>query len=279
MADAQTVNVPFGVDGKPTGQLPVDPNAPVTQPKAGPSKPAWLPEKFWDASSGQPKVEALAGSYAELEKRFSSEPKAPEVKATPASKPNLELPKKAETPTPEVKSTEQQAQQATRLSDADLFEFSKEYDQNGQLSPETYTKLESMGHSKGLVDSVIAGQLALRQVTRAETTALVGGDDAYTEMASWAAEALSPEERSAFDRAVLGTDSGARKAAVLGLHARYQASAGNPPAATVRGTAGNGGTGNAFRSQGEMIAAMKDPRYKTDSAYQQDVIARVAGMR
>lgn len=33
-------------------------------------RPAWLPEKFWDGDGKAPRVEALAQSYGELEKRF-----------------------------------------------------------------------------------------------------------------------------------------------------------------------------------------------------------------
>lgn len=35
--------------------------------------PAWLPEKFWDAATGEVRVEALAKSYAELERALSTQ--------------------------------------------------------------------------------------------------------------------------------------------------------------------------------------------------------------
>lgn len=36
-----------------------------------PSRPAYLPEKFWDTANGQANLEALAKSYGELERKLS----------------------------------------------------------------------------------------------------------------------------------------------------------------------------------------------------------------
>lgn len=42
-------------------------------------RPAYIPEKFWDKNKGEPNLEAMAKSYAELEKNFrSGKHKAPE---------------------------------------------------------------------------------------------------------------------------------------------------------------------------------------------------------
>jgi len=41
------------------------------------NRPAYLPEKFWDSTTNQPRLEALARSYAELEKRLGGNAGAP----------------------------------------------------------------------------------------------------------------------------------------------------------------------------------------------------------
>lgn len=51
---------PGGGEPAPGGETPPASNAPA--------RPDWLPEKFFDAKAGAPNVEALAKSYAELEK-------------------------------------------------------------------------------------------------------------------------------------------------------------------------------------------------------------------
>lgn len=61
----------------------------TTTIEAAPStvtRPEYIPEKFWDAQKGEPKIDQLAISYANLEKAFSSKsqaPKKPGADATP----------------------------------------------------------------------------------------------------------------------------------------------------------------------------------------------------
>lgn len=43
---------------------------PTTEAADAPQRPAFLPEKFWDGDSGQPRVEDLAKSYTELQGAF-----------------------------------------------------------------------------------------------------------------------------------------------------------------------------------------------------------------
>jgi hypothetical protein len=50
-------------------------------PAGGPSRPDYVPEKFWDTQAGQVRVEALSKSYGELERRMSGMipgPKSPD---------------------------------------------------------------------------------------------------------------------------------------------------------------------------------------------------------
>lgn len=48
-------------------------------------RPAYIPEKFWDAQKGEPKIDQLAISYANLEKAFSSKSQAPKKPNADAS--------------------------------------------------------------------------------------------------------------------------------------------------------------------------------------------------
>jgi hypothetical protein len=48
-----------------------DPNLPMPSPQAGPARPDYVPEKFWNAQRGSIESEALARAYAELERKMS----------------------------------------------------------------------------------------------------------------------------------------------------------------------------------------------------------------
>lgn len=52
---------------------PADPAKPIeTKATDAPTRPDWLPEKFWDAKGNAPAYDKLAKSYSELEKQFKA---------------------------------------------------------------------------------------------------------------------------------------------------------------------------------------------------------------
>lgn len=57
------------------------------------SMPSWLPEKFWDQEAGDVRVEALARSYIELERRLGApgDPMASALRSLPESADGYEL--------------------------------------------------------------------------------------------------------------------------------------------------------------------------------------------
>ena len=48
-------------------------------------RPAYIPEKFWDAQKGEPKVDQLGASYLQLEKAFGAKSQAPKKPGADAS--------------------------------------------------------------------------------------------------------------------------------------------------------------------------------------------------
>jgi hypothetical protein len=63
------------------------------------------------------------------------------------------------------------------------------------------------------------------------------------------------------------------KLAVAGLQAQY-AEANGFEGTTLQGKPAKA-SGETFRSQAELVAAIGDPRYDTDPAYRSDVIAKL----
>ena len=224
-----------------------EPQAEETQ-----ERPEWLPEKFKSA-------EDMANAYAELEKRMGQG--AGEVEE--------EQPQQQE-----EEQTNDNNQEAGNYNEA-VVEASQEFFANdGQLSEETYKKLEEVGLPRDLVDSYAAGQQALMQGEEAEIKGVAGGE--YDQMAEWANEQLPQEEIDAFDEAVTGGTVSQAKLAVQGLYARYQNATGATQPKLVQGAV-SGTSTMPFKSMQELARAQSDPRYRSgDKAYHQEIDRRLA---
>jgi hypothetical protein len=102
----------------------------------------------------------------------------------------------------------------------------------------------------------------------------VGGQDAYNDTLSWAADNLKPEEVAAYDNVVNSGNKDAIFFAVQALNQRYKDSvgfegqqiSGKAPKSTVKG----------FRSNAELANAISDPRYRNDPAYRYDIEQKLA---
>lgn len=167
----------------------------------------------------------------------------------------------------------EQTTQETQVSDpvAKLQEFSNEFFSTGKLSDSSYGELEKMGYPKSIVDQFIAGQQAV--IAREEQSVFesVGGQSAYEQMIQWAGSNLSVQEIEAYNKAVGSGDQAQMMFAVKGLQARYTAQTREP-----NFISGAKAAPGVFRSVAEVVAAMSDPRYKSDAAYRSDVERKIA---
>ena len=120
---------------------------PVTEeelPQDQSDRPEWLPEKFKSP-------EDMAQAYAELEKKLGQAPKEDTEESE-------QVEEKAE-------DDEEQSKENTSEAYKAVAEASKEFFENdGQLSEETYNALEKAGLPRDLVDSYAAGQQALLSI-------------------------------------------------------------------------------------------------------------------
>jgi len=240
---------------EPVDEAVETPEVQQTEPEAEETtqRPEWLPEKFESA-------EDMAKSYAELEKRMGKG--AEEVEEV-----QQEEQKQEET-------NDDDNQEAGNYNEA-VVEASQEFFANdGQLSEETYKKLEEVGLPRDLVDSYAAGQQALLQSEEAQIKGVAG--DSYDAMAEWANEHLPQEEIDAFDEAVTSGTINQAKLAVQGLYARYQNATGATQPKLVQGAV-SGSSTMPFKSMQELARAQSDPRYRSgDKAYHQEIDRRLA---
>lgn len=153
--------------------------------------------------------------------------------------------------------------------------FAEKFAAEGSFSEEDYAAMEEMGYTRALVDGYAEGQRAIAERMVGELHEITGGQANFAKMQAWTKEALTVEERKAFNKVANSGNLEDTKAALRGLWARYQQA--HPRRA--RRTAGNRPAPNAgltpFANQDEMLAAMDNPKYGTDEAYTKQVEARV----
>jgi NADH dehydrogenase/NADH:ubiquinone oxidoreductase subunit G len=219
-----------------------------------------LPEKFKS-------VEDLAKSYSELEKKLGEQtPKEETVDPVSATKLKEEAPKQ--------ENSLEIAEDAVENAGLNFDTLAQEYAEKGQLGDESYKALEQSGIPKAYVDQFIAGQKAIGEQQTTNVKTMVGGEEAYNEMASWASKNMSEGEKKAYNAAVNSADMDTVKLAVDGLRAKYQAANGTEPS-LMQGKA-TPVAEQGFESWAEVTEAMADPRYAKDPAYQAAVKAKIA---
>lgn len=233
------------------------------------ARPEWLPEKFKDTKQ-------MAEAYKELEQKMSSggtpEPAAEEPTAdAPEAAPTEAEP----TPVPEDMDLkiDVSAQQAADWVD----EFSKEFNEKGELSEESFASLEKRGLPRRFVESYIEGQKALVQGRVQSVVSAVGGQEAYGELVQWAAQNLSEQEVASFNQMVTGNSLDQARFAVMGLKARRDGVMGTG-SKLKQGTGAASGAPEGlepFETLGQLIQAQSDPRYKTSPKYRESVMARL----
>ena len=231
-------------------------------------------------------VEALAASYKELEGKLGDvaktkeEPVAEDVaEYQEDGSVNYELAK------------QQYGEKLGELfeqSDIDPFAINKYYQENnGTISEEHYKELESTGLTRNVIDSYLAGlkpKEGTEQVAAdpsfpeyEDIVGIAGGEDKYMEMLKWMDGNISKEELQEFDKIVDAEKRNIPKVtlAVQEMFTRYKNAMGVEPR-LISGRTSSSPNTRVFRSNAEVVAAMRDPRYKTDIAFQHEVQRRLA---
>ena len=163
-------------------------------------------------------------------------------------------------------------------------EASDEYYANdGTLSEETISKFSEMS-SQDLVEAYMemyeSGQVGQAsqgvEMSEAQVNSVMnaaGGEANYNEIVEWAAGNLSDRQIDAFDSVVDSGNPAAIGIAFQGLQSAYQEANGYE-GRMLQGKAPSS-SGDVYRSQAELVAAMGDPRYDNDPAYRADVIQKL----
>tara|TARA_R110001583_G_scaffold184970_1_gene344603 strand:+ start:13061 stop:13831 length:771 start_codon:yes stop_codon:yes gene_type:complete len=228
------------------------------QPQEITTRPDDIPEKFWDTTSGTVNTKALLESYTHLEQKMSA--KEPEAPKEPEAKPD-----DGDTVEPDAPSFDEAIQKAT-----------EEFQANGELSDEMMKSLGDIGISEALINGYIKGVEADSKAALGEVHTVAGSEESWTEIMEWAALNISADKTKELNEGLASNDN--RINTAIELKSLFDNAVHNPQV-TIQGSSASitGDTG-PFKSQGELIAAMSDPRYKSDTNYQQKVHARLAKM-
>lgn len=230
------------------------------------ARPEGLPEKFksW---------EDMAKSYAELEKKLGA-PAEPAKPATPADPAKPAVPADAKPADSKLAITPEQkaAEGVVAKAGLDMVALSTEFAENGDLKPETYTKLAESGIPKEMVDSYIAGQKAVAAQYEAEAFATANGQENYVKMTDWAKTGMTAGEQQAFNKAVTSGDKDQMKFAVSALKSRYEANFGTTPNLVAGGITPSG---DVYESMAQVTTDMKKPEYRKDPAFRARVEAKL----
>ena len=190
---------------------------------------------------------------------------------------------------PEVSESEEQSEPGkateiygeyigSRLDEAgvDYQGMNTRWQETGQLTEEDYTSLEGAGFTKDMVEAYLDGvqyraaqdsELAAKEVTAIKQE--FGGEKVYDEMLTWAAGNLDQGEIDAFNDMHKPSNPHQIRIAVAGLQAAYMNNAPREPQ-LVGGRTARADT-TKYESAAQVVAAMNDERYATDSAYRKQV--------
>ena len=200
-------------------------------------------------------AEELEAAYIELQKKLGSSKDEP-----------------TEEPAPE--SEEEEA--AEEPADSSLFDRLWE-ESKGEFSEDTLKEL-SGAKPEDLAKMYLDFRSKQPTASLTENDAkslkdFVGGDQAYTDMISWASSNLEESEINMFDAVMDAGDRNAAYFAIQALSYKYNDKIG-VEGKLLQGKAPANPT-KGFKSQAEVVTAMQDPRYDRDPAYRQEVMAKL----
>lgn len=164
------------------------------------------------------------------------------------------------------------------LSQDAVTRIQQEYQNEDSLSDESYRELAEAGYSKAFVDAYIRGQEALVNQYVEKVMDFVGGRERFQQVYTHM-QTNNPEGAEALIKAFESRDvatmktilnlAGQSRDKTFGKKAeRSIAKHATPAKPAPRKAVG-------FESQAEMIKAMSDPRYRTDSKYRREVEQKV----
>ena len=167
----------------------------------------------------------------------------------------------------------------------DPFAMSKHFEENGgKLNDEMYGQLEKAGLSKSVVDNYLDGvrnevgynpdpaEPVLSEADVNELKGLAGGEEGYKNLMEWAGKNLGQDAAEDYDAVLATGNKSAVKFAITALLGKYEDSMGRDSKIVT----GKESSTENYRSMAEVVRDMNKPEYRTDEAYRDDVLRKLA---
>lgn len=149
----------------------------------------------------------------------------------------------------------------------DFVQAINEYQENGDVSHETYEALKKAGYPKEVIQGFIESRRAIDDAYTKSVYEYVGGEKEYRSLASWMSSNLSKDEIQAFNKVIDDGDTGMVKLMLDGIQAKRVAKQGTRKPTILGGATKPSGSTLGFANKTEMINAMSDKRYGVDREY------------
>ena len=236
--------------------LKADPNA-EQEASSTAERPSEVPEKFWDAKTGQVKYAEWAKAHTELERRFHTEPKDKPSEGAEPKPDDLKI-----EAAPDVNETPVAKAMAS---------FRTAYEEsNGEVSEDHLAEISKVV-PREYVEIYLAGVKALEAQQVQTAYAAAGGEDKFKAASKWAAQNMGEEDLNSYNSLI--SNPATAKQGVEWLMAKFSAAR---PSEGSFIQAESAGVGDVFRDRKELIAAMNDPRYESQPSYRTDVAEKMA---
>lgn len=245
----------------------VTPSLATQKASSQPQRPEHIPEQFWDADKGAPRVDDLAKSYAELRAKMDggkAKEEAPPAKADEAKPDGVKI----ERPDPN------KAAEVSPLT-ATVTEVAKAYAETGEVSEDQIKAVEALGMPREMIDTYLAGVKALEAQMVSEVYRAAGGEEAFASAQTWASTGLTDDELAYYNANI--DNPASRIQTVEWLMAKH-AAARPGEGALVEGRP-SAIAGDVFETQDQVTRAMEDPRYAIDPSYRKTVAEKLLRSR
>ena len=130
-----------------------------------------------------------------------------------------------------------------------------------------------MGYPREMVETYIQGLAAAQTADADAVMDVAGGTEGYNELTDWARNNMPHNELELYNQMVSGSTDNA-KMAVEWLMSKREA-AGDVEPNLISGRA-SAAAKDDFKSTAQVVAAMKDERYRSDPAFRREVEEKLA---
>ena len=151
----------------------------------------------------------------------------------------------------------------------------EEFDSKGILSNDTRKALNDAGYPDVVINGFIESRQVLADRYTEKVYALAGGEDNFRAITEWAGANLGNDEVNAFNNAIDRGDLTVVKMLIENISSKRATRYGTRNPSIVGNTAGATANLTGYANRDELVKAMSDRRYETDSKYRHEVERKV----